>query len=198
MTGRHSARRAKRKKTKSHTGSSYTRTNDDTLCFRWHRIVLCIRHRPSYIYKMLSAEDVPGMVQFFHICERDKKRNLPSTPFLRAWLVAEFGAKNRAIRDPAVRPHKSHAARKHVPGSRIVIFLIFANFGPRNLGYQRCFRPEKRQNGKKMEIYAFSLHTTHLQQARQRGAWRHSEGGGWGGGRREGECAHTMRRVFRP
>ena len=44
------------------------------------------------------------MVQFFHICERDKKRSLPSTPFLRAWLVAEFGAKNRAIRDSAVRP----------------------------------------------------------------------------------------------
>ena len=53
---------------------------------------------------MLSAEDVPGMVQFFHICERDKKRSLPSTPFLRAWLVAELGAKNRAIRDPAVHP----------------------------------------------------------------------------------------------
>ena len=53
---------------------------------------------------MLSAEDVPGMVQFFHICERDKKRSLPSPPFLRAWLVAEFGAKNRAIRDSAVRP----------------------------------------------------------------------------------------------
>ena len=45
-----------------------------------------------------------------------------------------------------------------MPGSRIVIFLIFANFGPRKIGYQRCFRPEKRQNGKKMEIYA--SHTT--------------------------------------
>ena len=58
----------------------------------------------SYIYKMLSAEDVPGMVQFFHICERDKKRILPSNPFLRAWAVRELDAKNRAIRDPAVRP----------------------------------------------------------------------------------------------
>ena len=44
------------------------------------------------------------MIQIFHICERDKKRSLPSTPFLRAWLVAELDAKNRAIRDPAVRP----------------------------------------------------------------------------------------------
>ena len=39
---------------------------------------------------MLSAEAAPGMGQ---ICERDKKRTLPSTPFLRAWLVAELGAK---------------------------------------------------------------------------------------------------------
>ena len=53
---------------------------------------------------MLSAEDAPGMVQIFHICERDKERNLPSTPFLRAWAVRELGAKNRAIRDPVVRP----------------------------------------------------------------------------------------------
>ena len=107
----------------------------------------------SYIYKMLSAEDVPGMVQIFHICERDKKRTLPSTPFLRAWLVAELGAKNRAIRDPAVRPQIPRGKELRA-GSRIVIFLIFANFGPRKIGYQRCFRPEKRQNGKKMEIYA--------------------------------------------
>ena len=58
----------------------------------------------SYIYKMLSAEDVPGMVPIPHICERDKKRSLPSTPFLRAWAVRELSAKNRAIRDPVVRP----------------------------------------------------------------------------------------------
>ena len=141
---------------------------------------------------MLSAEDIPGMVQFFHICERDKKRSLPSTPFLRAWLVAEFGAKNRAIRDPAVRPHKSHAARKHVPGSRIVIFLIFANFGPRKLGYQRCFRPEKRQNGKKNGNF-YASHTTHLQQARQRGAGSMEAQRGWGvgGGGDAGESRHT-------
>ena len=53
---------------------------------------------------MLSAEDAPGMIQIFHICERDKKRSLPSTPFLRAWAVRELDAKNRALRDPAVRP----------------------------------------------------------------------------------------------
>ena len=67
-----------------------------------------------------------------------------------------------------------------MPGSRIVIFLIFANFGPRKIGYQRCFRPEKRQNGKKMEIYA--SHTTHLQQAHQRGAGSMEAQRGWGVG----------------
>ena len=143
---------------------------------------------------MLSAEDVPGMVQFFHICERDKKRSLPSTPFLRAWLVAEFGAKNRAIRDSAVRP-QFPTRQETRAGFRILIFLMFANFGPRKIGYQRCFRPEKRQNGKKMEIYA--SHTTHLQQAHQRGAgaWRHSEAGGWGGVDAR-ESAHTPCAAF--
>ena len=114
---------------------------------------------------MLSAEDAPGMIQIFHICERDKKRSLPSTPFLRAWLVAELDAKNRAIRDSAVRPQfpTRQGITRVRAGSRIVIFLIFANFGPRKIGYQRCFRPEKRQNGKKMEIYASHTHTCSTQ-----------------------------------
>ena len=53
-------KKSKAKKTKSHTGSSYTRTNDDTLCFRWHRIVLCIRHRPLR-EKKKRLESVTGV-----------------------------------------------------------------------------------------------------------------------------------------
>ena len=86
-----------------------------------------------------------------------------------------------------------------MPGSRIVIFLIFANFGPRKIGYQRCFRPEKRQNGKKMEIYASrASHTTHLQQARQRGAGSMEAQRGWGvgGGGDARESAHTPCAAF--
>ena len=130
---------------------------------------------------MLSAEDVPGMVQIFHICERDKKRTLPSTPFLRAWLVAELGAKNRAIRDPAVRP-QFPARQETRAGFQNRDFSDFCQFRSTENRVSEVFQARKRQNGKKMEIYA--SHTTHLQQARQRGAWRHSEAGGRGAARR--------------
>ena len=142
---------------------------------------------------MLSAEDVPGMVQIFHICERDKKRTLPSTPFLRAWLVAELGAKNRAIRDPAVRPQ--------IPTRQGITcrfqnrdFSDFCQFRSSENRVSEVF--QARKTAKRQKITP----RTHLQQARQRGAGSMEAQRGWGvgGGRREGECAHTMRRVFRP
>ena len=144
---------------------------------------------------MLSAEDVPGMVQIFHICERDKKRILPSTPFLRAWAVRELGAKNRAIRDPVVRP-KLPRGKETRAGFQNRDFSDFCQFQFRSSENRVSeeFRPEKRQNGKKMEIYA--SHTTHLQQARQRGAGSMEAQRGWGWGGDARESAHTPCAAF--
>ena len=131
-----------------------------------------------------------GMVPIPHICERDKKRSLPSTPFLRAWAVRELDAKNRALRDPAVCP-KFPLGKKTRARFQNRDFSDFCQFRSSENRVSEVFQARKRQNGKKMEIYA--SHTTHLQQARQRGAWRHSEAGGWGATRGRVRTHHAPR-----
>ena len=118
------------------------------------------------------------MVPIPHICERDKKRSLPSTPFLRAWAVRELGAKNRAIRDPVVRP-KLPRGKETRAGFQNRDFSDFCQFRSSENRVSEVF--QARKTAKRQNL---RLHTTHLQQARQRGAWRHSEAGGGGAARR--------------
>ena len=144
----------------------------------------------SYIYKMLSAEDAPGMVP---ICERDKKRSLPSTPFLRAWAVREFGAKNRAIRDPAVRP-QFPARQETRAGFQNFDFADVCQFRASENRVSEVFQARKtakRQKNGNLRL----AHTCSKHASGEHGGTARREGGGRRG---EGECAHTMRRVFRP
>ena len=127
--------------------------------------------------------------KFFIFVKETRKEPYPAPPFCAPGLSPSWARKTGRFGTLPSAP-KFPRGRKHVPGSRILIFLIFANFGPRKIGYQRCFRPEKRQNGKK-----YASHTTHLQQAHQRGAgaWRHSEAGGWGATRGRVRTHHAPR-----
>ena len=89
---------------------------------------------------------------FFIFVKETRKEAYPAPPFCAPGLSPSLVRKTGRFGTLPSAP-KFPRGRKHVPGSRIVIFLIFANFGPRKIGYQRCFRTEKRQNGKKMEIF---------------------------------------------
>ena len=119
--------------------------------------------------------------KFFIFVKEIRKETYPAPPFCAPGLSPSLIRKTGRFGTLPSAPNFPRGKELRA-GSRIVIFLIFANFGPRKIGYQRCFRPEKRQNGKKNGN--LRLHTTHLQQARQRGEWRHSEAGGWGGATR--------------
>ena len=164
-----------------------------------------VRHGPdldtvvSYIYKTLSAEDVPGMVQIFHICERDEKRSLPSTPFLRAWAVREFGAKNRAIRDSAVRPHFPTRQETRA-GFQNFDFSDVCQFRSSENRVSEVFQARKTAKRQKNGNLRLAHHTPAASTPAGSGSMEAQRGWGVGGdgGRREGECAHTMRRVFRP
>ena len=134
-----------------------------------------------------------GMVPIPHICERDKKRSLPSTPFLRAWAVREFGAKNRAIRDPAVRPQ--------IPTRQGITcrfqnrdFSDFCQFRSTENRVSEVF--QARKTAKRQKNGNLRLHTTHLQQARQRGAGSMEAQRGWGWGGDARESAHTPCAAF--
>ena len=144
---------------------------------------------------MLSAEDAPGMIQNFHICERDKKRSLPSTPFLRAWAVREFGAKNRAIRDPVVRP-KLPRGKETRAGFQNRNFSDFCQFRSSENRVSEVFQARKTAKRQKNGNLRLAHHTPAA--STPAGSMEAQRGWGVGVGRREGECAHTMRRVFRP
>ena len=116
---------------------------------------------------------------FFIFVKETRKEAYPAPPFCAPGLSPSWTRKTGRFGTLPSAPNFPRGKELRA-GSRIVIFLIFASFGPRKIGYQRCFRPEKRQNGKKMEIYA--SHTTHLQQARQRGAGSTEAQRGWGVG----------------
>ena len=135
--------------------------------------------------------------KFFIFVKETRKEAYPAPPgFLRAWAVRELGAKNRAIRDPVVRP-KLPRGKETRAGFQNRDFSDFCQFRSSENRVSEVFQARKTAKRQKNGNLRLAHHTPAASTPAGSGEHGGTERLGVGG-RREGECAHTMRRVFRP
>ena len=129
---------------------------------------------------------------FFIFVKETRKEAYPAPPFCAPGLSASLTRKTGRFGTLPSAP-KFPRGKETRAGFQNRDFSDFCQFRSSENRVSECFRPEKRQNGKKMEIYASTPHTCSKHASGERGAWRHSEAGGWGATRGRVRTHHAPR-----
>ena len=117
----------------------------------------------------------------YHIFVKEiRKETYPAPPFCAPGLSASWMRKTGSFGTLPSAP-KFPLGKETRAGFQNRDFSDFCQFRSSENRLSEVFQPEKRQNGKKNGNF-YASHTTHLQQARQRGAGSMEAQRGWGVG----------------
>ena len=127
----------------------------------------------------------------YHIFVKEiRKEAYPAPPFCAPGLSASLVRKTGRFGTLPSAP-KFPRGKETRAGFQNRNFSDFCQFRSSENRVSEVF--QARKTAKRQKNGNLRLHTTHLQQARQRGAWRHSEAGGWGATRGRVRTHHAPR-----